>query len=223
MISHPYPLLRQFSDWLDVRLFTKDDNVSSDESIAKVIGTSRIASLWQVHGAHAVIVREPTLRTMQADAMATDQSHLALTIRVADCQNFVILEPEKKALCTVHAGWKGMRQKVLTAAIELIKREWSVDSTNLFVGAGPSLCTKCAEFTDPRREVPELSAFIDGRSIDLRAAADHELQSLGVPSGHIDRMPDCTRCDPDKFWTYRGGDREKVLGGYGNVLVATLL
>jgi len=190
--------------------------------IGKKIGNKNIASLHQVHGALAVIVHEPTSRTLQADALATDQLGLSLTIRTADCQSVVLFDPIKNALCLMHAGWKGMRQKMLTSAVKTMQEEWKTNPADLIVGAGPSLCTSCAEFTDPTKEAPELSAFFHNRCIDLRASADAELVSLGILKSHIDRSPDCTRCHPEHYWTYRGGDREAVENGWCNVMVGTL-
>jgi polyphenol oxidase len=223
VISHPFPLLRQFSSVLDIRLLTKEDNVSSDTNIARVTNLENISSLHQVHGNNAVLVTSPTSRTVKADCHATDRKNLSLIIRTADCQNILLFDPKKKVFALVHAGWKSMRVKVISSAIDLLKREWGSRPADLFVGAGPSLCMKCAEFTDPFTEAPELASFASGRHIDLKAAALDELQKNGVPTSQIDFSSECTRCEPEKYWTYRGGDRDKVMEGYENVLVATLI
>ena len=110
----------------------------------------------------------------------------------------------------------------MTPTFLLLKSEWGIVPEDVFVALGPSLCTPCAEFTDPKREVPELHEFIREQSIDLRAALESQLAKSGVPSEHIERMSDCARCSPERYWTYRGGDREKVRDGSINCLAATL-
>jgi YfiH family protein len=222
MQSHPFTLLKSYNASIDVMFCTKEDNVHSDEDIKKLTGASQVASLHQVHGGEAVIVRQPTSRTIKADALFTDQKDLTLTIRFADCQNFILFVPSKNILGLVHAGWRGMRQKILTASFNLLKKEWGIPPAEVLVCAGPSLCTTCADFTDPETEAPELSAFINNNCIDLRAAADAELATIGVLASHMVRLPDCTRCNPKKYWTYRGGDKQKVTDGHINCLAVTL-
>lgn len=222
MITHPFPLLRQFDDLIDVSMLTKEDAIRTDEEISSILQSENIGSLWQMHGNRTIVVRKPTSRTEQADGIATNVPALTLTIRWADCQNFLIVEPEKKIICLVHAGWRGMKAKALTGAFETLKQEWEIDPNNVWVGAGPSLCKTCAAFSDPRNELPELAAFTSGHCVDLQAAADAELKDLGVRSDRIDRSPDCTKCHPETYWTYRGGDREKVKEGWSNCLAVRL-
>ncbi|MEQ1849613.1 MAG: polyphenol oxidase family protein [Candidatus Peribacteraceae bacterium] len=222
MISTPFPLLRQFSSVLDIRLLTKEDNVSTDESIGIAAAATRLCSLWQAHGGNVEEVTEPSSRELQADALITNIVDLSLSIRAADCQQILLFDPVHNAIGLVHAGWKGLQSGVITNTVKHMNKVYGTDPRTIFAAAGPSLCTSCAEFSDPAREVPELIDFLDGRSIDLRKAADHELVSLGVPASHIDRTPDCTRCNPEQYWTYRGGDQESVMNGMCNVMVATL-
>lgn len=223
MIISPFSLLAPFAAALNVRFLTRGDNVSSDADIARITGEKNIVGLHQMHGKHAVRVSEPSSRIIQADAVATDEPGLTLTVRFADCQNLIVFEPKKNVVCLVHAGWKGMRLNVITSAFTLLKKEWDIDPKETFVALGPSLCTTCAEFSDPEKEVPELKDFIRGKSIDLRAASDAELASLGVPKKSVERLKDCTRCHPEAYWTYRGGDREKVSKGFVNALAVRLL
>lgn len=222
MIDHPFPLFRRFQDRLTITLLTKEDRVRTDAEISGTLGATTLASLWQMHGNRTVLVSEPTSRTKQADGLATDKTGLTLTIRAADCQNFVIYAPDRHVLCLVHAGWRGMKGKVLSHAFDSLRQEWGIEAAETWVGAGPSLCRHCAEFSSPAEELPELQQFTIDSTVDLQAAADAELASLGVPRSHIDRPLGCTRCQPGRFWTYRGGDREAVKEGWTNCLAAVL-
>ena len=223
MIPHPFPLLHQFQDLIDLRLLTREDAISSDADIARRTGRTNIVSLRQMHGSNAVRVHTPSSRIIEADALATDTRGLTLTIRFADCQNALIIHPKLRVVCLVHAGWRGMCRAVMTKAYELLRAEWNIDPTDTFVGLGPALCKKCSEFTDALTEAPELKNFIRARSIDLRLALDDELEGLGVLKRRIDRMEDCTRCHPEKYFTYRGGDKEAVQKGSVNCLAVTLI
>jgi copper oxidase (laccase) domain-containing protein len=104
-----------------------------------------------------------------------------------------------------------------------VDETWNIDPVNTYVGLGPALCRACSDFTNPETEAPELKKFFRmNNTIDLRDALDDELAGLGVPKKRIERLQDCTRCHPEQYWTYRGGDREAVQRGCTNCLVVTL-
>jgi hypothetical protein len=39
--------------------------------------------------------------------------------------------------------------------------------------------------------------------IDLRVASRRILEEAGIAAGHIDDTPPCTRCQPERFFSYR--------------------
>lgn len=224
MIPHPFTLFRPFAEQLDIRLLTKDDGIASDEHVAAMIGTKNLVALHQVHGSRVIKVSGPIARTEKADGMITDVRNLALAIRTADCQQFVVYAPERHVVGLMHVGWKGLLAGTIPAFFALLKSEWSIGPEDVFVGAGPSLCQDCGEFTDPKKELPGIDhRFFNGRCADLGGIADAQLLEAGVPPDHIDRHPECTRCHPERYWTYRGGHRQEVLDGHTNVLTCMLL
>jgi YfiH family protein len=223
MQSNPFQMFRQFQSLIDIRLLTQEDNVSSDADICRITGQQNLASLKQMHGNTAVCVRTPTSRTLEADALATDVPGLALSVRFADCQNALILDVQERVVCLVHAGWRGVRSNVFSHAYDLLRAKWAIDPINTFVAFGPSLCRKCSTFTDPPTEVPELAKFFrQNNTVDLRDAAEDELRGIGVQKRRIERMLDCPCCHPETYFTYRGGDKEKVQQGFTNCLTVAI-
>lgn len=222
MIPTPFLSLSRFDDIVDLRFMTRKDDIGSDADIARVTGVSGVVSLRQTHGNRAVVLREVSSRIEEADAVFTDVPDLMLTIRFADCQNAVIIVPERRVIGLVHAGWRGVQSRIMTSAYALLASEWGIRPAETSVGLGPSLCTRCAEFTDPEREVPELRNFFSGKSIDLRGALDAEMDEIGIPQNRRERLPDCTRCHPERYFTYRGGDRDLVKSGKVNCLAVSL-
>lgn len=210
------------TDVIETHFFAKADDLRNDVDLARVLGTGALVSAKHMHGNHAVRVAEPSSRVIAADALATDVPGLVLTTRFADCQGFVVFDPVRRVVAVIHAGWRGLCARVITSTFDLLTTEWGTNPADALVEGGPSLCRRCAEFTDPLREAPELSSFVHGRTIDLVAASTHELLSLGVRPEHLTRSPDCTRCHPELYWTYRGGDRSAVSQGATNVLAICL-
>lgn len=222
MLRSPFSLFGQFSDQIEVVLWTKADERPHD--VVGVLGTNEEAFAEQVHGAKTVVIRDTVQYAPGADGLVTDRIGLALSVRFADCQSFVVFAPSKHVIGVLHAGWRGLNAGAIPEFFASLKKEWNIDPKETWVAAGPSLCQKCAGFSDPKRELPTIpSEFITGKNADLRGAADAQLLTLGLPRDHFERSPDCTRCSPEKYWTYRGGDRKAVKRGGTNVLGCVLL
>lgn len=206
----------QFADRVSCQFLTKTDDLTLPESHVR---------LHQVHGNRTIIAREPMQSTEKADGALTDLPGLSLTVRAADCQNFAFYAPNHHIGGVLHAGWRGMLCGAIGGFLETLRKEFSVDPSECFVAAGPSLCLSCAEYKDPdhqlRREVD--AKYLDGDCVDLRQIADGQLVQFGIQGSHYDRHPDCTRCSPKKYISYRGGDRGLVESGVSNVLVLSLL
>ena len=181
------------------------------------------ARTHQVHGSRTVVVREPQEKEEQADGMITDVPGLMLITGAADCQNFAMHAPEHGVIGTLHAGWKGLLCGAIAEFFATLKDEFGIEASAVDVYAGPSLCQRCADFTDPVSELEGIDhKYFDGRYVNLQNIATDQLLECGVLPEHFEREVDCTRCNPQKYWTYRGGDRESVQTGLCNFLVCRL-
>lgn len=208
-------------------LFTKEDGLITDQSVAQSLGYSDYAALHQVHGNRTILTRQMIKRTEQADGLITDRSGLVLTLRIADCQPMIIYSPEKKIVGLLHVGWKGL---VCGVIAEFFKTLFATSlptgqrqPATCLVGIGPCLCTLCSDFTDPLSQLPGIPPdLISDKTADLRAWADRQLIDAGIRPENIERMEDCTRCMPETYWTYRGGDREAVKSGRSNILACVM-
>lgn len=223
MIEEPFALFAPFANCIRIALFTKADTTSSDAEAARHLSLERAVGLHQIHGNTTVVMREAHNRTVQADGMLTDTPRLLLVIRWADCQNFVIYAPEKHVVGLLHVGWRGLVSRAIPEFFSVLQREWEVPPSQVYVGAGPSLCLKCAEYSDPHHKLrQEAEKHVHDNCVDLRGIATDQLLECGVPPNRIERHPDCTRCHPETYWTYRGGHRSLVLQGKTNMLCCTL-
>jgi polyphenol oxidase len=222
MIPSPFTLFRPFEDVLEVRLLTREDNMKDDEGTVEALEADHLASLIQVHGNRIQIVEEETIGELEGDGMLTDAENLTLVTRAADCQIFVAYAPSMHVIGVLHAGWKGLLNDAIPAFISSMSRTFRVSPAELLIGAGPSLCMQCAEFTDPVTELKGINPkFFEGRHANLQKIAEEQLFSLGVKPENFERHPSCTRCEPSTFWSYRA-DKEKINEGYRNVLAIRL-
>lgn len=223
MIEHPFALLAPFKEKIDVRLFTREDDLSDDASVEKALGTNQFVTLEQMHGNKTLIADHPVYRTEQADGAATDTKDLTLVMRIADCQPFIVYAPKHDVIGMIHAGWKGVVAEMIPAFFRTIKERWGIDASDTLVCAGPSLCQNCAEFTDPAKELPNVDPrFFANRCVDLRRAADAQLDAAGVPEHNRERSPDCVKCMHEKYWSYRSKDEKAFAQNYRNMLTIRL-
>ena len=223
MLLNPFRILTTSNNCLTTALFTKTDDLITDQSTAESLGSHDYAALQQMHGNRTIIVRHRIERTEQADGLITDQPNLVLTIRIADCQPLIIYAPNTNFVGLLHVGWKGLVCGAIPKFFETLHGLCNLQPATCLIGIGPCLCPTCSEFSNPLLELPGIPPdLINGKTANLRAWADRQPIAAGVMLDHIERMEDCTRCNPEKYWTYRGGDREAVKNGRTNVMACVL-
>jgi hypothetical protein len=207
-------LFPQFTDRIDCRFLTKNDD--------RNVPDPRVC-LNQIHGNRTILSREPMESSEEADGVITDQKGLHLFIRAADCQNFAVYDPVLHIGGVLHAGWKGIVAGAIPEFFRVFSDTFETDISQIFVTAGPSLCKACAEFSDPKLELPEIDTqYVDGRCVDLQKVAQDQMVAAGVLPQNFFRHPDCTCCQHESYWSYRGGDRKSVQNGQSNMLILTI-
>lgn len=221
MIEQPFEIFRPYEDRVRVRLYDRADDIRGSNDIRRLEGLP-LAEPQQVHGGLTLIAREEAVYP-GADGVVTDKRGLAICARGADCQIFAAYDPVHHVGGTLHAGWRGLLAGAIPHFVDAMKREWGTDPTKLLVGAGPSLCFDCGEFTDPAKELPGIDErFFRARLADLCAVATDQFHTAGVTLNNIERHGDCTRCDRDAWWSLRGGDKEHLVAGARNLMTLSL-
>jgi YfiH family protein len=162
----------------------------------------------QVHGAE--VLTEPAADfAVDADAVVLGPAHAdrTLVIRTADCVPILLGDVESGAVATIHAGWRGVHQRVVDAAFTRL----GARPRHVRAAIGPCLCARCFEVGEEVVEalVPVSAPAIVHRTygpkphVDLRLAVRAQLRALGLEEDHVDDVPGCTRCEPERFFSYR--------------------
>ena len=175
----------------------------------------------QIHSTNIRRVSSPG-SIPNTDALVTSKSGLFLSIQTADCFPVFIYCPEKKITSIIHAGWKGAAQNIVKNSIELLIKNLGVLSTDLYVAIGPGLQKECFEvrsdvfeqFPAEFREIHEDSAK---RFLNLSGFLKQQLISLKIPAEQIYFSMDCTKCNREKYYSYRrdGDNSGRMLGIIG--------
>ena len=147
----------------------------------------------------------------ERDGICTNEPGVALVCFAADCTPILLHDPVRHAVAAVHAGWRGTAKGIAARAIETMIREFGADPARVQAAIGPCIGPCCFE-TD--QNVPdamldalgeEAESFIrrvgEKYFLDLKQLNALWLRRAGVR--HIDISQDCTRCQPDRFWSHR--------------------
>lgn len=145
------------------------------------------------------------------DGLITDRPGVALVVFGADCAPVLLYDPVRGAAGAVHAGWRGTAQGIAAKAVDAMVREFGCVRENIQAAIGPSI-GKCCFETDwdvPQAMLdalgPEAMTAITRRGekyyVDNKACNALWLQRAGV--GGLDISPDCTRCQPNRYWSHR--------------------
>lgn len=172
-----------------------------------------LAYTEQVHGSRSVEVKNPQSGVVcmgEADALFTRQKDVALLIRTADCVP-ILFESEKDGVVgAVHAGWRGLKQKILTQTLA----STAVAAKDIHLVIGPFIGSASYEVG---AEVAESFSFAcsarktNGKYLlNLRAVLEEELDTLGILPQHATWFDEDTFC-AEKWYSARRGESGRNL------------
>lgn len=85
----------------------------------------------QTHGDNIVEVQTELI---EADAHWTQGSQ-ALCISTADCSPVMIWDPTRKIVASIHAGWRGVANRIVPKTLQLLKKQGSrPENLQIFIG-----------------------------------------------------------------------------------------
>lgn len=183
--------------------------------------TGSIVMSRQVHGDTVRVVTTADIRhdlcddvEYEADGLVTDIPGVALTIFSADCIPILLYDPERRVIAAVHAGWRGTALGIAARAAEKMAAVYGCVPSDLRAAIGPGISSCCFETLADvpnamtaalgAAALPYLASMSNGKyKVDLKGLNALWLGNAGVPPSHIVSDPECTRCHPEKYWSYR--------------------
>ncbi len=181
------------------------------DRVAACFHGRRLSLVRQVHGTGIRIVAGAAAGAgndpapPEADALVTDAAGVWLAVLVADCQPVLIADPERGVVAAVHSGWRGSIANIIGRTVSVMTTRYGCRPEGMLAGIGPSLGPCCAEFIHYRTEIPRpFWGYRDHRShFDFWAVSRDQLLDAGLRSDRIEESRICTRCRPDRFFSYR--------------------
>jgi purine-nucleoside/S-methyl-5'-thioadenosine phosphorylase / adenosine deaminase len=104
--------------------------------------------LISLHQIHSDVVRsflEAPGKQHKGDALATDRPGLLLGVRTADCAPVLVVDPKKRVVTAIHAGWRGTLQRIVTKTVGHLQMEFGCRPADLLAAIGPTIGACCYE------------------------------------------------------------------------------
>jgi YfiH family protein len=111
------------------------------------LGASDLA-LVSLHQIHSDVVRSfqsAPAKPCKGDALATNQPGLLLGVRTADCAPVLVVDPQKRVVAAIHAGWRGTLQRIVVKTIGQMQMEFGCRPADLLAAIGPTIGGCCYE------------------------------------------------------------------------------
>jgi YfiH family protein len=150
-------------------------------------GDLTLVSLHQIHSDVVRSFATASTKQCKGDASITSSPGLLLGVRTADCAPVLLVDPKKRAIAAIHAGWRGTLARIVTKTIGHLQMEFGNRPQDLLAAVGPTIGGCCYEvgtevasaFT---AKFPNASDFFD----ELRTGDEpNPLQWLNMmPPGH---------------------------------------
>ena len=161
----------------------------------------------------------------ECDGLVTNTPGMALVVFTADCTPILLHDPVTGAVGAVHAGWRGTAAGIAQKTVQAMHLHYGCDPANICAAIGPNIKQCCFETDEDVPQAilqslgeaakPHITQNGNKYHLDLTAINAAFLRRAGVCN--IEAAPQCTRCNPERFWSARvhGNDR----GSQGAVIV----
>lgn len=190
-------------------------NVEHNKTIAGrlfAFDASKILTINQSHGNDVLIIDKPVkdisgLSKTSADAIITNQYGIAIGILTADCVPIMVVDPVKKIIGIVHAGWRGTAKLIVQKVVEIMVKHFGSDKKAILAAIGPSIGQCCYKVDEVVAREFRDNEFINKEDdywrLDLKKANLSQMVNSGILEKNISVEDFCTSCRNDLFFSYR--------------------
>lgn len=106
---------------------------------------SALLPLKQIHSDVVHLFSKPAAEPCKGDASLTNNRGLLLGVQTADCVPILIVDPKKRVVAAVHAGWRGTLARIAQKTIGRMRLEFGCKPDDLCAALGPSIGPCCYE------------------------------------------------------------------------------
>jgi len=131
-----------FAEW-----DSRENVLQNRRRFQSALGASdlELISLNQIHSDIIHLFDAAPTEPCQGDASATNRPGLLLGVQTADCVPILLVDPKKRAIAAVHAGWRGTLQRIVAKAIGKMQMQFKTKPADLLAAIGPAIGGCCYE------------------------------------------------------------------------------
>lgn len=184
---------------------------------------------YQTHTDNVKVVRKIE-KLEDTDGIITNKKEIALITTSADCISLLLYDPVKKAIGSIHSGWKGTLKGIIVKAIEKMVTEYQSNPEDIICCICPSIRQCCFEvdedvkdlFYNKYKELKNIDEIIklgDKKEdkqkyyIDTVKINIELLKNIGLKEKNIIDSNICTMCHSKEFHSYRADGKDFGVNG----------
>ena len=173
----------------------------------------------------------------QVDGLLTKQKGITLCTTSADCISLLFYDPIRKAVGSVHSGWKGTLQGISKKAVEKMIQEYQSNPKDIICCICPSIRQCCFEVDEDVKELfyqqykslqnihqmIQKGKMKEGKQkyhIDTVKINEELLMQMRLKAENIIDSGICTKCNASQFHSYRA---EKENSGRNAAIISLLV
>lgn len=187
-------------------------------ALARELAVRRVVVGHQVHGRGVRVHGEgpPGLAVLPAtDGHATRVPGVLLAVTVADCVPVLAVDPGRRTVAALHAGWRGVAAGILEEGLGILADRFGTLPAEVELHLGPAICGTCYQVGPEVHAALGLSSPEAPRPVDLRAVLARRAVHAGVCPGRITVSAWCTRCGDSPFFSHRAGHPQRQVAFLG--------
>jgi YfiH family protein len=104
-----------------------------------------LVTLKQFHSDVIHLLDSAPADPCRGDASITNRPGLLLAIQTADCVPILLVDPKKRAIAAIHAGWRGTLARIAAKTIGKMQMHFGTNPRDLLAAIGPSIGPCCYE------------------------------------------------------------------------------
>ncbi len=118
---------------------------TTPHSAAPTEAGESLVTLRQIHSDAARIFSTPAATPPQADAAISNRVGLFLGIQTADCVPILLVDPRRRVVAAVHAGWRGTLARIAVKTLGRMRLEFGTNPEDVLAALGPAIGPCCYE------------------------------------------------------------------------------
>ena len=126
---------------------TRENVLENRHRFQSALGATdfKLVPLKQIHSDIVQLFSANPTATCKGDASVTNTPGILLAAQTADCVPILLVDPKKRAVAAIHAGWRGTLQRIVAKAIGQMQMHFGAKPANLLAAVGPAIGGCCYE------------------------------------------------------------------------------